>query len=338
MAPKKRAVSTANVQSRRTRMKGDVDRLLAQEDALQLQRDIEAITSSLAGNAEKVRAVKAFLRLDDQPHYDSQTHLNPDMQGRQISRIPITYLCELFEQFTCFTKAQLRALVRADGKSPLKMLYMLAVVPPTFLVWTTEKALLTKYFNERMDALGQHPTKIIWDTNFQIDWNKSGLYKLEPPWVPGTNPAEHTYSSISCLGHTASLVGVVTVKADWTIKDNFSLAEAELFCPTMSGFKPKCYSFFMDGFLPKLAAPAPSDRDGQDRALQNGQDAIDDDKSVRDSTCASEEAVSPVGGKAMSAESTTPGSKSSSGGSAAAPPPPPAKPSRAQVAADSCKA
>eukprot|EP00971_Amphidinium_carterae_P252769 5018431-Amphidinium_carterae.1 len=64
-------------------MRGDVDRLLAQEDALQLQRDIEVITSSLTGNAEKVRAIMAFLRLDEQPHYNSQTHLNPDMQGRQ---------------------------------------------------------------------------------------------------------------------------------------------------------------------------------------------------------------------------------------------------------------
>eukprot|EP00971_Amphidinium_carterae_P348232 6490394-Amphidinium_carterae.3 len=314
-------------------MRGDVDRLLAQEDALQLQRHIEVITSSLTGNAEKVRAVMAFLRLDEQPHYNSQTHLNPDMQGRQVSCIPMTYLCELFEQFACFTKAQLRALGRADSKFALKMLYSLAVVPPNFLLWTTEKALLSQFFKERMEGFAQHPTKITWDTNFQIDWNKSGLYKLEPPLLPGTDASEHVYSSISCLGRSATLTGVVTVKGNWLIKENFSLGDAILFSPTMPGFAPKCYSFFAPDFLAVHAPPTQAVTDGDRAALQDEMPSImDDAKSVALSSVASAEAVSPPA-KALASQSTTPGSTSESSA-----PPPPAKPARAQLAAQSLKA
>eukprot|EP00971_Amphidinium_carterae_P066927 1325547-Amphidinium_carterae.2 len=333
MSPK-RAVSQANVASRRTRMRGDVERLIAQEDALQLQQDIDAICATLAGNFERVRAVKAFLKLDESPKYNSQTHLHPESEGRQVSRIPLSFLADFFESFACLSRAQLKALARADSKVTLKMLYSLAVIPPTLTIWTTEKEILSKFFKQRMDGFGHQPTKIIWDTNFQIAWSQCGLYRLDPPLLAGTNPTEHTYTSIHCLGNTANLTGVVTVKGDWQLCENYALHEAYLASPSMPDFKPRCYSFFFAGFLPSLE-PAPQ------VALEGGQASLqdvaaaagaEDDKSTTGSTATSGgQAKSPDASQKVS-QSTSPDSNSS-----ASVPPPPSRPARAQVAVESLK-
>ena len=246
----KRAVSRANVASKRQRLDAELGELITKEDQLEFQRDLDEVVAGLKAEPWRLKAVKAVMKMGDGGSYDPSTHLSPDTLRRSISRLPLWWLKDFIISFGVFSREQVLAMGRSDPKFCIKVLQRVTMLPLTCPIWTNSRTGLQDGFKRLMEALRQDLHCIVFDRHFIVDWQHSGIFQLNPPlvdWELGDEDAmsAHQYTSITCMGHKASLEGIYVVRGTWGISNNWCFWEAALYCPAFPEANPKCYySFF----------------------------------------------------------------------------------------------
>eukprot|EP00971_Amphidinium_carterae_P029927 588797-Amphidinium_carterae.1 len=125
----KRAVSNSNVASKRSKLSRELDVLDSKEDALEFQRDVQWVVGELKKNPDRMKTVKNVVKLKEKSvKFDKSVSFNPDLEGRQLSRIPLKHLKDSFMAELGFTCQEAQALCKVDSKALHKLLYRLCIV------------------------------------------------------------------------------------------------------------------------------------------------------------------------------------------------------------------
>lgn len=309
MAPK-RAVSAANVSAKRGKVGRHLDSLTESENRIEFQKDLGWVMDQLKSNPEKMQSVKAVLKMDKSERWDRAANLNPELNNKAIVRLPPRFLAfEFFVAMKTITRNEMTAIIRTDGRAPLKMLMRLCVVPPSCLIGPLQKSRWIDLWTNRMQCFGHGLALVSWDRDFNIDWMRSGLFALHPEQPEDTDSSKHIYKDIEFLGMRASLEGDVVVRGTWTVASNWSLYEAELVNPSRADMRLKCSSFFapklIEDRVPPMNAlpesPLPALDDKKKVAIEDG--AIDEDEASVKSHDTSDDAPPPSSAKSTSVAS-----------------------------------
>eukprot|EP00971_Amphidinium_carterae_P167873 3325908-Amphidinium_carterae.1 len=201
----------------------------------------------LKANPKIMKTMKNVVRMK-QSHadWDKATHFHPDLEGRSVSRVPQKYLAlEFFPSLGDVTLAEMQTLVKADSKVAHKMLYRLLIIESTDPLGPLNIKDWAKIYTHRMVSLGFSMKHIFWNRNFEVGWQRSGLYHLEPALTPGVDPGNHSFTHLSVFGHKVELPEDVRFRAHWVVEENWSLKTAFLSDPTKPGMmRFPCYDLF----------------------------------------------------------------------------------------------
>eukprot|EP00959_Pyramimonas_sp_CCMP1952_P098791 2065331-Pyramimonas_sp.AAC.1 len=108
MAPKRR-VSANNVSSKRGRVGKDMAKLLAQEEKLEFQNQMAELQADLMKDPSKLKQVRTVMKVELPTDHQPANHLNPDLLGKVMEKLPLKYLKAWIEESSGYTKSQIQA-------------------------------------------------------------------------------------------------------------------------------------------------------------------------------------------------------------------------------------
>lgn len=324
MAPKRRATSDANVGAKRCKVAREVGKLLEKEDRLEFQSDMEWLREELEKNPDKMKTLKAVVKMSQPVKYNKDESFNPDLEGRSLARVPQKHLTNSWmPQLKGLTNAEINAIVKADSRAPHKILQRLAIVPLWMPLGPLDKKMWNQLYTDRVLAMGESLTTIKFNRNFEIDWPGCGHFQLLPPLSDEcADPSSHVYTEIAFKGVSVPLSDdCVIFKGHWRIDMNWSHLEATLVNPARPNeLKFLCSKFFGPDRLKELvpimdlpSAPAPSKSlpalPAPEHALAiedtNGEQKADDDKSEKSAATLTMGPPAPTSASSSSSSSVT---------------------------------
>lgn len=243
MAPK-RKISSANVASKKAKMGREVASLVQQADKVEFQNDLEWLKNELVKNLHKMKQVKSIASLDDTETYDKDKQFNPDIVGRSLSRVPMTFLTKVFlPRLSGLIVQELSMLTKQDPKAAHNIMYRIAHVTTGMAIHTRDKDEWMNAIETRAKNFGATTDIVKFNREFKIDWRVCGHFELLPALPADAAPEAHQYTHISFKGISVPL-NEDFIKGTWRIEDNFSHAEAMIIHPTRVNLKFGCSSFF----------------------------------------------------------------------------------------------
>ena len=242
--PPKRRINVANVSAKRARTSDVLGSLLESEEGIEFQNGLDWVVSELKKFPNKMKAIKAVLRMTDEEDYDKEKFFDPKLKQKSIQNIPSQDLKHFFSKLANWTSEEMRALLAKDSRVLHKMLMRVAVLPPDCPIGITNKEAWGSMMQKRMAELDQYVTAVHWDRSFQVQWPLCGLYRLLPPFVEqdDVQPEDHQYQDIECCGRRASLTaGGFAVRANWSLVANWSFIEAKIVHTKFPDTKLHCH-------------------------------------------------------------------------------------------------
>lgn len=196
MAPKRRASSINVVAAKCARLSEDWQTLAAKKEEAEIDLDIALIVHELHRNPSKVRGCKLAVMgsafLNDTEGKDANF---PDtyIYLRKVARSFLETWYETMDPR--FTPMVRKALLKQGKGIMQKILYRVFLREKSSSIPSHDKAKFKKIMETRHDEFGQSLTKLTWNADMEVCWQRCGVYTLMPP-MPEGREGDHTYTSI----------------------------------------------------------------------------------------------------------------------------------------------
>ena len=329
---RKRAVSIANVGSKRAKMSRELGALVDKEDKIGFQNDLQWLQTELKKNPSKMRSVKSVVKLDVQSEADKDTNFAQLLLHRSIARIPPTFLVKKWlPALKELTREELQAIYKANPKNPHRIMYRLTHTTDKNIIHVREQEAWMAHYNARASIFGSSLKEIVFDRTFNINWGKSGHFGLLPKAPDSTDPDvlhEHIFTSITFRDVERPLGDDIKIRGTFTVEENWNHKTAWLKNPLRPDLKLLCYTYFVQDSLslcPEFDKATPEGLDSEPLALE-GENGPADPLAICDGASASSKAAKSEASGSTQAELTKLALASSSASSSAAPPALPATP------------
>ncbi len=202
MAPKKqRRVSSANIDRKGGRVGREVDKLVADQEKLDFQTDLDGLVEEVTNNPSKLKRLKAVMQADKPPDWDPSTHFDPSWARLKVGRAPPKFLTDAFLPLVpkCPPKEALQGLLKANNKQPLQMLKRMCVISDYQQFGPTCKADWLRIFQQRATQMKYDFDTLVFNRGtYLIDWGApwSGHFTLLPVLPDQTEPDSHVYKEV----------------------------------------------------------------------------------------------------------------------------------------------
>jgi hypothetical protein len=251
------------VSSKNRKVARELAGLLDTSNSVAFQKDLAAVTEQLQKDPERMASVKMVIAMEKVGTPGEVASFNTDLIGRTLNRVPTTHLTEVFfpKVLGGISKAQMKALVKADPKAAHKILYRLGFLSASDKIITVKKDEWNSVYSQRVKDMCGNPKSICWDADFNIQWQQCGHWKMLPE-IPARidDPKSHTFDSISFMGCTVALSSEddsdMKVRGHWGVQDNWCHKSAFVQHPDRKWMKVPCFTYLKSERYLELG-PAP---------------------------------------------------------------------------------
>ena len=214
-----------------------------------------------------MKSVRTVMTMDTTTaSHDSLMQFNLDPVGRSLSRLPPTWVArDWLPEVGGFTVQELGAMHKTLAKTPFRIMCRVCYIDVDSVLTTRGKIEWKRDFTARAKAfsLTEKPLDCIrFNRSFTIDWHAGGHYSFLPVVTDDVEPAEHIFQEIAFRGVSVSISSDFTVRASWSLEDNWAYLKAYIMNPQRPEVKLFCFKFFQsttsEGFIHDQAQDRPS--------------------------------------------------------------------------------
>eukprot|EP00403_Amphidinium_massartii_P024252 CAMPEP_0178390044 /NCGR_PEP_ID=MMETSP0689_2-20121128/10441_1 /TAXON_ID=160604 /ORGANISM="Amphidinium massartii, Strain CS-259" /LENGTH=369 /DNA_ID=CAMNT_0020010537 /DNA_START=164 /DNA_END=1273 /DNA_ORIENTATION=+ len=235
----KRAASTREMEQKDRKQEEAITARVEAEEATKRKQDIEKIRLELENNPKKVKRAlllvcesNACLPKQEGPTTPPKEQPFSD-HYELLVRMPVGFLHSkmLPKLVQNLDSATVKKLIEKDGKIDQKMLMATLVVSPSHPFAPRLPSELLHVYTRRAERRGKPCSDLCWSPDFVVDWQKFGLYRMQPELPAGASEAEQTQHKYTTVVFAKSITAALgeygnLIDGSWVIVENHDFSSA----------------------------------------------------------------------------------------------------------------